>query len=198
MSARCLLAIYRTMFGKRSMGCVGTWQKKCDAVPVLPSMQLPQRLVEHHARRRGKVEASNFTGWHGDAIRAVCEAVANSIRQTVRFIAKQDTVAIAKGSLRVGERRCRLDTNHVIAPDDCLEAGKCLVLLQIHRVPVIHPGPPQRSIVEAKAASTDEVEPGPRRRAQPGHVAGVRRYFWLPQGDMQHADPFLDSSLHPF
>jgi hypothetical protein len=53
--------------------------------------------------------------------------------------------------------------------------------------PVVEAGALQAAVVEAEPEPADEVEAGAGGGAEARHVAGVRRDFGLPEGDVQHA-----------
>src|SRR5437762_14386376 len=63
------------------------------AVPVLPAVQLAQRLVEDNADGGGQVETADCAGWHRNAQRPARVPLQHLLGQPPRLRSEQQTVA---------------------------------------------------------------------------------------------------------
>ena len=69
-----------------------------------------------------------------------------------------------------------------------LEFFQCGMPHEIDMTPIVEAGTSQRTIIQAKAETPDEVQPCLGGSAEPGNVSGVGRYLRLPERDVQHVD----------
>lgn len=58
--------------------------------------------------------------------------------------------------------------------------------VDIHLVPIIHPGAPQRAVVDLKSQRLDEVKPCSCGQTQARDVPGVRWDLWFDEDNMEH------------
>src|SRR6266702_251343 len=129
------------------------------AVPVLPGVQLAQRLVEDNADGGGQVETADCAAWHRNAQRPARVPRQHLRGQPSRLRSEQQTVAWLILHRRVRQFATRADTEEPAAPGVVLfELGKRIVLVNLNRVPVIEPRPAHRALVGAEPQPAYEVQ----------------------------------------
>ena len=153
--------------------------------------KLAQRFIENDAGRGGEVDAAHLAAGHGNTEAALGMALKHPLRQSLRFAAEQEAITGLKGHCTVRGLGVGAETENPAISQSRLKLFQAGVQSPVHQRPEIATSPAQIAIIEAKTQPPDQMQRHPYRGAQPGDVAGVRRYFRLQQRNVKQFAGFL-------
>src|SRR3974390_3201989 len=122
---------------------------------------------------------------HGYAQPVLAVLLQQLARQPRRFTPEHEVILRPEAGLGVKPGPAGLDEPKPGARrQPLLERGPAWPPMPLHVLPVVHPGPFELGFVQLKAKWLDQIQRGPRGRAQSGHVSRVGWDFRLNQDDV--------------
>jgi hypothetical protein len=106
---------------------------------------------------------------------------------TRTFVSKQKAIAVLKPDVPEGPGSlCRKKPKPRRPHRTALKGVPTLMVVHVQSLPIVHSGPLQVTVRDAKSQGMNQVKPGVRHSAKPAHIAGVLGDLWFEKDDMDH------------
>lgn len=145
---------------------------------------MTQCLIEHDPDAGREIEASNGFVRHWDIQASIRICVEQIFGQAACFAAKDKAIVFGVFPICIKPLSFGRNVQKTRIWKMFVETFEIDMTVQINVFPIVEAGAFQRPVVHPKTGDADNMQAGIRCGAEPGDVAGIRRYLWFDKRDV--------------